>query len=136
VPGLRWLDIAPAAVALGACIVEKHFTLDRLLPGPDHPFSLEPADLGRMIASIRRVEAALGDGRKRVTHSEREVADCVRKSLATARNLASGDILDAESLIALRPGTGLPLSAKSFVLGRTLKKDLPAGSLLSLEHLS
>lgn len=130
------IEIPLAAVALGARIIEKHFTVDRTLPGPDHEASLEPNELAAMVRGIRNIEAALGDGRKRPMPCELETRQLGRKSLAAARDLSAGECLEAEMLIALRPGTGLPPSRRSEVLGRPLGCAVRAGTLLRLDHLA
>src|SRR5437667_11882055 len=84
------IEISIAAAALGACIIEKHFTLDRNLPGPDHRASLEPSELKAMVQAIRKVESALGDGRKVPTKSELETAKVARRSLIAARDIPAG----------------------------------------------
>jgi N-acetylneuraminate synthase len=100
-PGIH---ISIAAVALGATVIEKHFTLDRTLPGPDHKASLEPGELAAMVRAIRDVEKALGDGVKRPTESERKNVEVARKSLVAARAVAAGEPL---AIACKRPGTGL-----------------------------
>lgn len=132
----RGIEIALAAVALGACILEKHFTLDRNLPGPDHKASLEPAELEAMVEGIRRVQAALGDGRKHPAEREKETAAVVRRSLVAARDLASGTVLTEELIAIRRPGTGLPPAMRVQLVGRRLRQDVKAGSLLTLEMLT
>ena len=124
------IEIALAAVALGACVVEKHYTTDRRLPGPDHRASLEPAELATMIRSIRTVEAALGDGRKIPTAGEVSTAAAARKSLVIARDIAAGEILTDEHVVAKRPGTGLPPSYRAQLVGRTARIALREGTLL------
>ncbi|MBF0137531.1 MAG: N-acetylneuraminate synthase [Magnetococcales bacterium] len=101
------IAIALAAVARGAVVVEKHFTLDRGLPGPDHRASLEPEQLATMVREIRSVEAALGDGRKCPSPAELKNRDVARKSLVALREIPSGTRFSAENLGARRPGTGL-----------------------------
>jgi|HubBroStandDraft_6_1064221.scaffolds.fasta_scaffold03436_4 N,N'-diacetyllegionaminate synthase len=129
------ISIPIAAAALGACIVEKHFTLDRRLPGPDHRASLEPPELAAMVAGIRDVQSALGDGIKRPVAEELSTAAVARRSLVAAHDLRAGTLL-TESMVAIRrPGTGLPPSDLSRVLGRQLKQDLAAGHLFTLEML-
>lgn len=98
---------SPAAVALGAEIIEKHFTLDRALPGPDHKASLEPDELGRMISDIRDVERSLGNGIKKPQPSEIDTANVARKSLFTTRIIAKGEVFSEDSLVAQRPGNGV-----------------------------
>jgi N,N'-diacetyllegionaminate synthase len=124
-----------AAVALGACIVERHFTIDRTLPGPDHAASLEPAEVRDLIRAIRTVEAALGDGRKRPQSSERENRAIIRKSIAAARDLPAGAPLRAGDLTAIRPGTGLSPALADKLLGRCPRVDVPAGTLLAWHML-
>jgi len=99
--------IAIAAVALGAVMIEKHFTLDRRLPGPDHKASLEPSELNSMVKKIRAVSTALGDGVKRPMSSELEVAMLVRRSWHATRHLEAGTVLTSDDVILKRPGTGL-----------------------------
>ena len=112
------LAMSIAAVARGAAYIEKHFTLDRSLPGPDHQASLLPDELRALVAAIRDVEAALGDGVKRPAPSELPVREVARKSLVAARDLPGGAILTREDLDVLRPGTGLSPAALPAVLGR------------------
>ena len=123
-------DIAVAAVALGAELIEKHLTLDRTLPGPDHKASLDPPQLKEMIAAIRRVSAALGDGQKRPVEAEREIARVARKSLHFAMPLPAGVTLRREHLVALRPGTGISPARLPEVCGRILPRAVEAGELV------
>ncbi|WP_439544159.1 N-acetylneuraminate synthase [Hyphomicrobium sp.] len=125
-----------ASVALGARIIEKHFTLDRTLPGPDHKASLEPHELQQFIADIRTVERALGDGIKRPTKAELDTAAIARRSLVLLADVRSGEHLTRENCGVRRPGTGLPPKMLEFVLGRRVLCDLPAGTILSAEHFS
>jgi N-acetylneuraminate synthase len=129
------LEIALAAVALGACIIEKHFTLDKNFPGPDHRASLAPPELAEMIKGIRKVEAALGDGRKAPAASEADTAAAARRSLAAAQDIAAGTQLTRDMIAIQRPGTGLSPALLSSLVGRTLRVHVPAGRLLSLEML-
>lgn len=116
-------EVAIAAVALGATVIEKHFTMDRHLPGPDHRASLEPGELQLMIASIRNVEAALGDGIKRVMPCEAGNLEAARRSLVAARAIRAGDTLNATNVTAKRPGTGVSPMAWDTVLGRKAGRD-------------
>lgn len=125
-------EVALAAVALGASALEKHFTLDRSLPGPDHSSSLEPDELAAFVARVRRVESALGDGVKAPTPAERENADAIRRSLAAVEDLPGGTVLTEAMLTALRPGTGIPVARISDVLGRRLRRSLARHELLDL----
>jgi N,N'-diacetyllegionaminate synthase len=117
--------VAIAAAARGAAYIEKHFTLDRALPGPDHQASLLPDELRSLVAAIREVEAALGDGVKRPVPSELPVRDVARKSLVAARDLPAGAKLGGEDVAILRPGTGLPPAALPRLLGRRTARPIP-----------
>ena len=121
---------AVAAVAHGATVIEKHFTTDRNLPGPDHKASLEPANLAAMVAGIRSVEKALGTGIKAPTPSEASTARVARRSLAVVVSIKAGQAFDEINLDALRPGTGVTPMAYWEWLGRKAHTDLPAGVLI------
>jgi N,N'-diacetyllegionaminate synthase len=129
------IDISVAAVALGAEVIEKHLTLDRALPGPDHAASLEPAELKEMIASIRRVEQALGTGIKSPAPCELLNLSVARKSIVAARALPAGHQLQAQDLNIKRPGNGLAPKLLPEVIGRTLRADLAPDELIRWEHL-
>jgi N,N'-diacetyllegionaminate synthase len=129
------ISVALAAVALGACVIEKHFTLDRALPGPDHQASLEPDELAALVRGIRIVESALGDGRKACRGSERNTAEIARKSIVAACEIPPGTVITNEMLVMLRPGTGLPASMLQIIAGRKARKSISAGSLLSFDLL-
>lgn len=124
------LEVAFAAVALGARVLEKHFTLDRGLPGPDHQASLEPGELRALVAGVRAVEGAVGNGCKTVTPGELDNARAGRKSLVAAADLAAGTRLTRAEVDVLRPGTGLSPAQLPIVLGRTLRHEVAAGTLL------
>ncbi len=128
--------VALAAVALGAAVLEKHFTLDRTLPGPDHRASLEPPELRGLIADVRAVERARGNGEKRPVEAEMAIAAVARKSLVAARDIAAGTVLTPELVVARRPGTGLSPSRRGEVLGRRAARDIAAGTLLRPEMLA
>jgi N,N'-diacetyllegionaminate synthase len=130
------IEVAIAAVARGAVVIEKHFTSDRALAGPDHAASLEPHELSELIRSIRSVEQALGDGRKRPTAGEAAIARVARKSLVYARALSKGHRLMPGDVVLRRPGTGLPPGAKESVVGRMLARDVDEGDLVALEGLA
>ncbi|HPS79655.1 MAG TPA: N-acetylneuraminate synthase [Thermoanaerobaculaceae bacterium] len=125
------VHIAVAAVAAGACIVEKHLTLDRGLPGPDHRASLQPGELAEMARCIRDVEAARGTGEKRRAGTEEDTARVARRSLFTTRSLEPGHLLVAEDVKALRPGTGIPPGRLGELVGRRLRRAVPAGAMLA-----
>ena len=131
-PGIA---IAIAAAALGAEVIEKHITLDRLLPGPDHAASLEPAELREMIESIRQVEAALGTGIKSPAPCELSSLSVARKSVVTARALPAGHRLAAGDLVIKRPGNGLAPKLLPTLIGRTLGVGLAEDELIRWEHL-
>ncbi|NVB78323.1 MAG: N-acetylneuraminate synthase [Kofleriaceae bacterium] len=128
-------DVTVAAVALGAELIEKHFTLDRTLPGPDHHASLEPDQLAAMVRGIRAVETALGDGIKMPRPSEADVAAVARRSLCYRTDLAAGTTLAAHDLIALRPGTGLSTAHADQVAGRRLQRSVQRGELVAWTDL-
>lgn len=130
------IEVAVAAVALGARVIEKHLTLDRRRAGPDHAASLNPDEFGSMVRSVRRVESALGDGRKAPAPSEIPMREIVRRSLATSRSLPRGRVLERNDLIALRPGGGIDPRRETEIVGRALACDLPPGTILLDEHLS
>jgi N,N'-diacetyllegionaminate synthase len=124
------LTITLAAVARGACIIEKHFTLDRALPGPDHRASLDPGQLTALVAGIREVEAALGDGHKRPTPAELPTRAVARKSLVAARALRRGETLTADCIAVKRPGTGIPPGELDRAVGRRLRRDVEPDEVL------
>jgi len=125
------IEVAVAAVALGACVIEKHFTLDRSMEGPDHKTSLEPAELAAMVRAIRNVEKAMGDGRKRPTNSEKEIMKVVRRSLVASRDIKAGEIITEDMLKIKRPGTGIPPKMWDVVIGRRARVDIPADTVLT-----
>lgn len=126
------IEVPIAAVALGATIIEKHFTLDRNLPGPDHKASLEPHELKAMVEGIRNVERALGDGVKRPSPSELKNKPIARKSLVAIRPISTGEAFSAENMGAKRPGTGLSPMRWDEVLGRIASKDFAVDDLIEL----
>lgn len=129
------IEIPIAAAALGACIVEKHFTLDRTLPGPDHKASLEPAELRRMVDGIRKVEQALGEPRKRPTELERRNMQLMRRSLVAERDIAAGERLQADMIAFKRPGSGLGEDFLDLVVGRVAAKAIAAGDPITWDRI-
>jgi len=125
------LPVPLAAVGRGACIIEKHLTLDRELPGPDHRVSLEPSEFGALVRGIREVEAALGDGVKRPRSCESDVRAVARKSITTLVEIPSGCRIDREMLGVRRPGTGIPPGDLELLIGRTTRQDVPADTQLT-----
>lgn len=128
----RGIEVAIAAVAMGARIIEKHFTLDRTLPGPDHQASLEPQELAAMVAAIRNIETALGDGVKRLTPSEARNRPVARKSLVALRPIAAGEAFSADNTTAKRPGTGISPMRWDEVMGRAASRAFGTDELLEL----
>jgi len=124
------LAVSTAAVALGATVIEKHFTLDRDMPGPDHKASLSPQELAALVRQIRDVEVALGSSVKAPTASELQVRALVRRSVTTARAVTAGSVLTADDLVLLRPGNGIEPREIGQVVGRRAARDLPTGTTL------
>jgi N,N'-diacetyllegionaminate synthase len=129
-------EIAVAAVALGAEVIEKHLTLDRSLPGPDHHASLEPADFAQMVASIRHVESALGTGIKAPAPCELPNLLVARKSIVAARAMPAGYQLGFGDLDIKRPGSGLPAKFLPAFVGRTLRAAVEQEEILAWDHLA
>ena len=127
---------ACAAVALGARVVEKHFTLDRTWPGPDHRASIEPGALASLVSDLRAVEASLGSGEKQAMPAEAEARRLARRGLWTTRDLRKGQRLESSDVVALRPASGLPASALEAVVGRTLRADVPGNEPLREDQLA
>jgi len=126
------IEIPIAAVALGATVIEKHFTLDRNLPGPDHQASLEPAELKAMVTAIRNIEVALGDGIKRPSPSEIKNRKIVRKSIVAACNISAGDVFRESNLTVKRPGSGISPMRIEEVLGRISPRDIDIDELIEI----
>jgi N-acetylneuraminate synthase len=124
------LEVALAAVARGATIVEKHLTLDKRLPGPDHRASLEPAEMTALVRGIRVIEAALGDGEKRPMPSELDTRRVARKSLVAARPIRAGERLVKDAVAIKRPGTGVSPAELEQALGRRVRRDLAADDVI------
>jgi N-acetylneuraminate synthase/sialic acid synthase len=120
------IAMAPAAYVLGARVVEKHFTLNRAAKGTDHPFSLEPVGLRKLVRDLQRVRAALGDGSKKVYPSEEGPIEKMSKKLVAARDLPRGHVLRREDLAVKSPGDGLPPYMMDEIIGRTLLRALRA----------
>lgn len=130
------MDVAIAAAALGASVIEKHLTLNKTFPGPDHRASLEPDEFAGMVRSIRSVQSALGDGRKRPSPAEADTAAVARKSLVSTRALARGTALTGADVAIRRPGTGLAPKLRSQIIGRILRHDISAGEVFQWEMFS
>ena len=124
------IEISVAAVAMGASIIEKHFTLDKNMPGPDHKASLEPDELKALVKAIRNVEAALGDGIKIPTPSESKNKNIARKSIVAKRYIKKGEIFTEENLTTKRPGNGLSPMQWDKVIGSVAQKDYVEDEML------
>lgn len=124
------IEVPVAAVAMGARIIEKHFTLDRNMEGPDHKASLESDELTAMVRAIRHIEEALGDGVKRVTDSERENIAVARKSIVAARDIKAGEVFTEENLTSKRPGTGISPMRWQSIIGKVASKSYKQDQLI------
>lgn len=120
----KGFEIAIAAVAMGATVIEKHFTLDRNMPGPDHKASLEPDELKAMVKAIRNIEIAMGDGIKQPSPSEQKNIQIARKSIHLSKAVKQGDTLTEEHLVTRRPATGISPMDIDIVVGRRVVKDI------------
>jgi len=129
------IEVPIAAVALGAVCIEKHFTLDRNMEGPDHRASLEPDELKEMVRCIRNIESALGNGVKKPSKSEIKNIEIARKSIHAAKDMAVGHIIKEEDLIMKRPGDGISPMDIHLVLNRRLKRDLVEDSLITFNDI-
>jgi N,N'-diacetyllegionaminate synthase len=126
------IEVPIAAVALGATVIEKHLTLDRTLPGPDHRASLEPGEFAAMVRGIRQIEQALGDGIKRPSPSEAKNRPIARKSLVAAVPIQAGEVFTPANVTAKRPGTGMSPMAWDEVMGRVAGRDFTTDELIAL----
>ena len=129
------LEVAVAAVALGACVIEKHFTLNKSDTGPDHAMSLEPDELRALVRSIRTVELALGDGVKRVIDSESDIRIAARKSIHLSKSVQPNEVLTLDKICFLRPGDGIPPSLARYIIGRRVRHGLPMGHQLRFSDI-
>ncbi len=129
------VEISLAAVAMGAEIIEKHFTIDKSLPGPDQATSLDPVEFSNLVKGIKSIDKALGNGLKKPFPIEIEVAKVARKSLITTDDLKAGTVLTENNLTAKRPGTGIPAMKLTEVINKKLNKDLPKNYLLSWDDI-
>ncbi len=131
----RGLEIPVAAVARGACVIEKHFTLSREMEGPDHKASIEPDELKQMVDMIRHVEVSIGDGVKKVSASEAKNQDIARKSIIAARAIKAGDEFSEENVTTKRPGNGINPMRWFDLLGRKAKHDYEEDYLIEKDEL-
>jgi N,N'-diacetyllegionaminate synthase len=128
----KGIEVPIAAVALGATVIEKHFTLDRTMEGPDHKASLEPNELKAMVSAIRNIEQALGDGEKHVSASEAKNIEIARKSIVAACNIRKGELLTEQNLTVKRPGNGISPMRWEEVLGTVATKDYQEEEMIQL----
>ena len=128
----KGIEVPVAAVALGATVIEKHFTLDRNMEGPDHKASLEPDELAKMVSSIRNIEKALGKGDKIPSLSEMKNITVARKSIVAAKNIKMGELLTEENITAKRPGTGITPMKWNEVLGTRAVRDFEEDELIEI----
>lgn len=126
------IEVPVAAVAMGASIIEKHFTLDKSLPGPDHRASLDPAELKAMVCAIRNIEQAIGNGEKHVSDSERPNIEIARKSIIAARDIQARELLTEENLTVKRPGNGISPMRWDEVIGTRAIRDFKADHLIEI----
>lgn len=126
------IEVPIAAVAMGARVIEKHFTLDKNMEGPDHKASIDPVELKQMVSAVRNVEKALGDGDKHVTDSERANKAVARKSIVAAEDIKAGQVFSEVNLTVKRPGTGISPMRWQEVLGRKADRDYKKDELIEL----
>lgn len=126
----KGIEVPIAAVAIGATVIEKHFTLDRTLPGPDHIASLEPNEMKQMVNAIRNIEQAMGNGLKQVTESERKNMAIARKSIVAASNIIKGEIFTEKNLTTKRPGNGISPMRWNEIIGTTAARDFKEDELI------
>lgn len=126
------IEVPIAAVAMGARVIEKHFTLDKNMEGPDHKASLDPIELEQMIVSIRNIEKAMGNGIKKPSDSETGNKAFARKSIVAAANIKKGEIFTEENLTVKRPGTGISPMKWYEVIGQTAKRDFDEDEIIDL----
>jgi sialic acid synthase SpsE len=131
----RGIAVSEAAATLGACVVERHFTLDRTLPGPDHAASLEPLGLQKLVRDIRNIERAMGSPIKTLMASEVPVRERLAKSVAAGRDIPAGSVLSVEMLVFKGPGNGIPANQAHRLVGRVSPVDLSEDTLIPREAL-
>lgn len=130
----KGIEVPVAAVAMGAVVIEKHFTLDRNMDGPDHKASLEPEELKAMVRAIRNIETALGEGMKKPSPSELKNRDVARKSIVAKRDIRKGELFTEENLTAKRPGSGISPMRWKDVVGRTADRDYGQDDMIDIQE--
>lgn len=128
----KGIEVPIAAVAMGATVIEKHFTLDRTLPGPDHVASLEPDEMQRMVSAIRNIEQSIGNGLKHVTDSEQKNMAIARKSIVATCNIKKGELFTEQNLTTKRPGNGISPMLWDRVIGTRAVRDFVADELIEV----
>ena len=131
----KGIEVPIAAVALGATVIEKHFTLDRNMEGPDHKASLNPEEFKAMVNAIRNVEVAMGDGIRKFSENEKDIKKVARKSIILNKDIKKGTVLEKEMLSIKRPGTGIGPKYLNEVIGKVANKDLNSSAILQWEDL-
>lgn len=126
------INVSIAAVALGATVIEKHFTLDRSMDGPDHKASLEPLELKEMIMGIRNIEKALGDGKKKPTETEKKNIEIARKSIVASKFINKGEVFTEDNITVKRPGNGISPMKWFEILGQTAKKNISEDEMIEI----
>jgi len=129
------ITMSIAAVALGACVIERHFTIDKNLPGPDHFISLTPDELKELVKGIREVEQGLGSGVKIPLECEQEVMKTARKSIVANKDIPQGTIITLDMIAVKRPGIGIPPKFINKVIGKKAKRDIPYDSIIGWEDI-
>lgn len=130
----KGIEVAIAAVAMGATVIEKHFTLDRNMEGPDHKASLEPNELKAMVNAVRNIEVALGSGEKKVSYSEAKNRAIARKSIVAKRHIDKGETFTVDNITTKRPGTGISPMKWNMVLGRKAIREFEEDELIEMEE--
>ncbi len=123
-------EVDVAAVAMGAKVIEKHFTLDKTMEGPDHKASLDPDEIKQMVQAIRNIEKALGDGVKKPSNSERKNISVVRKSIVAKRDIREGDLFTEQNIMTKRPGKGISPMRWDEVIGQVAQKNYAADEFI------
>ena len=126
----KGIEVVVAAVAMGATVVEKHFTLDKNMDGPDHKASLEPDELKHMVECIRNIEIAMGDGIKKPTKSELKNKDIARKSIVAKTNISKGEVFSENNLTTKRPGNGISPMRWNEIIGKVANRDYEEDELI------
>ncbi len=128
----KGIEVPVAAAALGAAVIEKHFTLDRNMEGPDHKASLEPKELQAMVEAVRNIEAALGDGKKRPSESEKKNIEIARKSIVARCPIRAGELFTEDNLTTKRPGSGISPMRWNEIVGKTAVRDFAEDELIEV----